>query len=319
MVYSGIMAGDPMRENGGTEDAMQKRGETYELALGLRPCLLSDLPPNSRTALVHALESIDRAMQGEANNAAPVATCEELAAIYDMDAIDSFSDAWAIWRDAASMLRDARRRAPLDQEFFTGKHPSAASYFRGIGELARSNADAIGRWMQKLGVRGAEFLDLGAGTGEHAATFLQLGVAARAVCVDYPYVVNTVAKSVPGQTWVGADLRQGTAYAKPHSVDALWISNVLHHYSMKDCGRILRACRSFLSDNVRVLVHEYLVGASGKQGVAAGMLGLHFALTTDGGRCYSRNEIRELLAESLGVDEVHAELGLANSTVLMLR
>lgn len=68
-----------------------------------------------------------------------------------------------------------------------------------------------------------------------------------------------------------------------------------------------------------MLIHEYCTGGTGSQALAAGILGLHFALTTDGGRCYSREEISSLVEHGLGPHKIVGELVLPISTCLMFR
>ena len=69
---------------------------------------------------------------------------------------------------------------------------------------------------------------------------------------------------------------------------------------MRDCLEILRRLRPYCQRSSRILVHEYVVGASGSQNLAASILGLHFVITTAGGRCFTLPEIGSLLQESLG-------------------
>lgn len=290
-------------------------GLAYQIALSLRPLLNSDLPSNIHTALSNALLSID-ALQATDPSPQP----SDLASLFDVDAIVTFSDAWPRWRRAASTLLGTLEHAPLDQSLFQGRHTGAKHYFQGVNSLAQANAPSIAGWLRACGLHKKTFLDLGAGTGEYAAAFMDAGVSSQVVCADYPFVVNSIARRTgSGINWCAADFRRGGEYAPPCSIDTVWVSNVLHHYSVSDGIKILRSCASFLRDDSLLFVHEYCTDGAGTQGLAAGILGLHFGLTTDGGRCYRRSEIGTIVAEALGPHHVVDELTLPVSTCLMFQ
>ncbi|MFO0838333.1 MAG: class I SAM-dependent methyltransferase [Phycisphaerae bacterium] len=289
-------------------------GRAYEIALSLRPLLTATLGPEARPALENALRAIDKRLEPGGLGQPGF---ERLGDLFDIDAVISFSSAWDYWANAKECLARDAKAPPLDQELFHGRHAGATRYFEGIDRLARGNAHAIADWVLQQGVRATALLDLGAGTGVYAMAFLQVGAASHVMCVDYPFVVRSVAhRSAPGISWVSADVECPGVYAPPRSIDALWISNLLHHYSAADCVRILSACRPFLRDHARVFVHEYCLDGDDTQQLAAGILGLHFALTTGGGRCYTRRELQTIVSGALGEHGIRNELPLLNATVL---
>ena len=299
------------------------RGRAYKIAFQLRSLLGSELTPAGRIALRYAVDAMERAdpFLAQKNIDPPDCHFAKLEELFDIDAVISFSEAWPYWEEGDRILKGkVSDLLLLDQSLFQGKHAGALRYFDGIASLARDNAERIAEWAYQIGIRDACVLDLGAGTGEHARAFVRGGVAAQALCVDFPFVVDKVADHRAAEvSWVSGDVRDLSLSTSQslQSFNVVWISNVLHHYPENDCVRILRGIRPHLEHNGRLLIHEYLVGAAGSQDLAASIQGLHFALTTLGGRCFTRSELVNLVNESLGYDRILEELILPKSSVLV--
>ncbi len=278
-------------------------GTAYKIAYHLRRFAAEDAgtPAEVREPLARAVSAILKAApQLEDPDSAASASCfSGLATIFDIDSIIGFSGAWERWENAEGFARGEATPTALDQELFKGRHPGAARYFGGISELARRSTPKVVSWAERIGFRAPRLLDVGAGAGDYARAFVKAGVADEVVCLDFPFVVESIAKrEAPGTTWLSRDL---TALRCPEGfepVDAMWISNVLHHYSMADCVDLVRGLRPFGRERARILVHEYLVDTGPPQGLAASILGLHFALTTGGGRCFTCSELDDVFARS---------------------
>ncbi|MDP3939524.1 MAG: class I SAM-dependent methyltransferase [Deltaproteobacteria bacterium] len=250
---------------------------------------------------------------------APDRPCAALADQFDLGAILEFSGAVPIWESAVRTGRRPAQSIPQNQKLFHGTTDAATHYFNGIRKLALRNAPQLFEALSARRVQFGRVLDLGAGTGDYAAAMIDRGIARDVLCVDQQYVIDLPARQRRSSLrWQAADLRR-LSLPSEEPFDAVWISNVLHHYSARTDAEILRRCARNLASDGSLLIHEYLLDGAGTQALAAGVLGLHFALTTGGGRCYSLQELLDLCARATPFNSIEFSLTLPISTVVILR
>lgn len=272
-----------------------------------------------RAALGSAIHAMENALQRSVQDmlAAPEQPCAALAKHFDLDPIIDFSNAIPIWESTVRTGRRPSQHTPHDQTLFQGIAPASSSYFGGIRALAQRNIPVLVEALTQRNLRFPRLLDLGAGTGDYSAAFATARIADHILCVDFPYVTALARPSCPSIRWMKGDIRRLNLSPEP-PFHAIWLSNVLHHYNRAVGAALLhRYARYLLADGI-LLIHEYLLDAPGDQRLAAAMLGLHFALTTDHGRCYSREELLAL-CRSTGFDHLDFLIALPVSTVIGLR
>jgi ubiquinone/menaquinone biosynthesis C-methylase UbiE len=88
--------------------------------------------------------------------------------------------------------------------------------------------------------------------------------------------------------------------------DLVWISQILHAYSEKECVAVLRKVRRALAPGGRVAVQEFLLKEGKTAPPGPAFFSLHMAAVTDGGRAYTAREIASML-ESAGFRKVAAD------------
>jgi O-methyltransferase domain len=224
--------------------------------------------------------------------------CLESNKRFDMDWIIGFSDAWQYWEDTSP--ESLRTRIPLDQLLFDGRHPRAAEYHRGIHELASRQRRFVRDACRMIFKRPAgTLLDLGSGSAAQVRMLLEEGLISAATCVEHPIVAELGRREAPEVAWLGGDLRTMSTELIPEH-DAIWLGNLLHHYSSEANTRMLRRFRQCLRQGGRVIIQEYLAGERGDYGLVSATFGVHFALTTEHGRTFTLAEITGLLRRAFG-------------------
>jgi 2-polyprenyl-3-methyl-5-hydroxy-6-metoxy-1,4-benzoquinol methylase len=143
-------------------------------------------------------------------------------------------------------------------------------------------------------------LDVGAGPGIYATALLRHGVIQTATCLDYDYAIEMADVSVGDSiTWQAGDALVSTVQKRGY-YDAVYLGNILHHYALKNCCHLLDNVSASLTERSLVVVQDYVAEELPfPSSLYASILGVHFALTTDMGRCYTAKEIRSVIEEAV--------------------
>lgn len=306
--------------HGNRRTPIPERGKGRSYALASQLARSPDLPSLS-APLREALDAFTAAVQSRRSGAVSglltPATCARLNSRFDMDWIVSFSDAWHHWNDACLNGRIAD--IPLDQTLFQGQNAAAKDYHRGIARLARSQKPFVRAACRKLlKGRNLALLDLGAGFGIQARMLIQEGIVQNATCVDYPFVVNAAPRARSALRRLGGDIRTLPTDALG-TFDLLWLGNLLHHYSLETNHSLLARYRACMKPQSRIVIQEYLLDANSRHNLSAAILGVHFALTTHGGRTYTTSEVTDLLNRSFGRVAMEGLVGGSVSSLIVYR
>jgi SAM-dependent methyltransferase len=243
-----------------------------------------------------------------------------LQAEFSIDSVITFSDAWSYWESLSDFLHGAPIPKPLDQQLFRGSHPKSSEYFQGIETLAHRYAEHVRDWLRASLPRTPvqSMLDLGAGPGIYARTLIAGEVASAATCVDFDYVTRRAQTQAEGRiSTVSSDLFR-LGLPNDQSFDLIYVGNVLHHYTLCDNVRLFRRVRRNVAPDAYLVVQEYLLEDwPTVSPVYAAILGVHFALTSPGGRCYSPSEISCVVGQALPGFRYVARHNLGASDLLL--
>ena len=276
-----------------TNDTKIGKGRSYEI-LEILNTDLSELPEHAVIAIDYAKDAIESAAIGKKD----LNRFEQLNGSFDMDSIVEFSNAWSRWDNIFDSLKPPI--VPLDQQLFEVKDEGdSEQYFDGIADLAKKNREAVTAWIHEQEASQYEhLLDVGAGRDfTYAESFVNT-IAEKVTCMDMPTVVSLAKKTTGANIeWIPHNIDKPFPKSCTKEFDMVWISNVFHHYSIKACEKILFNIQPALQRNAEIFVQEYVIDAEPKpQKLAASMLGVHFAITTNGGRCYTKDELNEMLS-----------------------
>jgi SAM-dependent methyltransferase len=248
------------------------------------------------------------------------ALCEVLQANFDIDKVVSFSSAWPYWESLLAYLKGASAPPALDQHLFKGLHPNWRAYFQCVGELAEKHAIRACQWLRATlpPARSRSLLDLGAGLGIYTRSLVDGGIAQAATSIDFPNVFDLSADDRRIHR-IDSDLFE-LQLPEAARFDLILVGNILHHYSPKANVQILRALAPHLSPNAHLVIQEYLFdGGINALPIRAATLGIHFALTSEGGRCYYNKEISKIVDEGLPSFKLIVAESLGVSDILMYR
>ncbi len=195
----------------------------------------------------------------------------------------------------------------LDKVLKTGKpnHVSHnhSAFILGMHNLSVLKAKNIINASELRGVNKA--LDLGGGPGTYSIEMAKKGI--QVVLFDRPETIK-IAKHVINKTAARSENKskeniknisfiQGDfLYDKlGKNYDAILISQIFHAYSEKDIIRLLKKCRSALSNSGRIVIQEFLIGDNRTHPEQSALFSINMLVNTTGGRCYSPVELKTWL------------------------
>ncbi len=329
--YSGISNAWATIMNG---QVSRGEGRAYSLALAALDRIKSSGLQEIRNKndwhrnLYEALEIFDKVISRYQGRVRRSSLHTALHAEFNIDSIVEFSGAWKYWEalndfvsgaEAAEAL-GAAEPWPLDQQLFRGDHPLSHTYLDGIERLASTHANKVAEWLRfNLSSTPVQsLLDLGAGPCVYSRALINSGLAVKATCVDFePAVARSRAASDGRITWVAEDLFDLT-FSPGARYGLVYIGNVFHHYSLTDNARYLERINKHLASGAQIVVQDYLVaGVLEDSPLYAAILGVHFALTSSRGRCFTRDEISSAVASALPMAQLRASHHLGASDLLL--
>jgi len=145
---------------------------------------------------------------------------------------------------------------------------------------------------------GERLLDLGGGPGTYAVEWAKRYTGSPVTVFDTADTLRITRKILREK---GASrlvrLEEGDFLSDPLGgpYDLIWISQILHAYSEKDCLRLLRKARRALAPGGRVGVQEFLLKENKTGPPGPLFFSVHMVAVTEGGRAYSAVEVASLL------------------------
>lgn len=201
-------------------------------------------------------------------------------------------DGWGDWEGLEKKIR-GRRKGPRSLPGFQ------ENFIRGMEENSRERAVVVAA---QIPLRAGErVLDLGGGPGTYAVEWAKRYPGAKITVFDTPETLR-VTRKILRTKGASALVRllegdfQKDSIGGPYEL--IWISQILHAYSERDCVALLRKCRRSLAPGGRAAVQEFLLEDGGTAPPGPVFFSVHMLAVTDGGRAYSAREIAAMLRKA---------------------
>ncbi len=204
-------------------------------------------------------------------------------------------DCWRDWSRLEETVRGGRKGRPLGGD----EHEN---FIRGMEDNARERAARVAA---KFRLRAGErLLDLGGGPGTYAVAWARRYPGAAVTLFDTSGTIR-ITRRILEEKGASDTVRliAGDFFADPLGgpYDFIWISQILHAFSHKDCRALLRKARKALAPGGRVAVQEFLLKESRTAPPAPAFFSLHMVAVTNGGCAYTAGDIVDMLkAAGLG-------------------
>lgn len=213
----------------------------------------------------------------------------------------------------------------LDEIVNTGKPGRKAhdheAFILGMHDLASLKVEKV---LKAIGLKGVKTaLDLGGGPGTYSIEMAKKGV--QVTLFDRPETVKIAKKVVNNAPQPPLKLRGGEGGVKflqgdfindeiGNGYDLILASQILHANSEKDNIILLKKCKKALNKNGRIVIQEFQISKDLTQPPNSSLFSVNMLVNTDGGRCYSPEEMKKWLLK-MGMRDIR-EMALDDSALI---
>lgn len=202
----------------------------------------------------------------------------------------------ASWAGLSDCLKTGGRVDYRQQDSPSDKNRRIKNYIRAMDSIAKTKSKEILGFFEGLQLKG-RLLDVGAGSGIVAASFLKQYPEMRATLLELPEIMKLTKKAMREQGFIsqiqylaGNILEQWPT--KKKVFDLVILSNIIHAYSEKELPHILQMAAGSLKKNGLLLIHDFF---SEHYPEKAALTDLNMFINTYNGRVFSSSFINEQL------------------------
>jgi ubiquinone/menaquinone biosynthesis C-methylase UbiE len=194
---------------------------------------------------------------------------------------------WENWSGLDEVLKTGKPR----QRFRDRK-----AFILGMHNIASLKAKDIINVLGLKGVRTA--LDLGGGPGTYSIEMAKRGI--KVTLFDLPETIEIARKVIGKEKADGIVLKGGDFMADDigKGYDLVFISQILHAYSEKDNLRLLKKCKKAMNKGGRMGIQEFYIDRTRTHPVQGALFSVNMLVNTEGGRCYSIEEIKSWILKT---------------------
>ncbi len=218
---------------------------------------------------------------------------------------------WGHLYDTVKTGRPAPEGAPS-----SGRVEDDADFARAMADVARTSAAQTAEQIPLPGAR--TMLDIGGGPGLYAIEFARRNPELRVTILDNANTLE-VARAHAGQAGLLDRISFHPADALEDDLgggfDFILLSNVAHSYSDEVNRQLVGKCARALAPGGRLCVKDFLLDPDRTSPPWAAVFAVNMLVNTDGGNCYTREEVRAWMEDAglawEGVQDVAVNSGIA--------
>jgi SAM-dependent methyltransferase len=257
-----------------------------------------DLDPRGVRALLGAMTSLGLAeREGAGYRLSPAGAA--LAPDHPASVAEIVAKEWFFYRAWAGLpetVRDGRARIAPWRERLDADPQASLAFLGALDDLAA----AFGGGLPALaGVEGpGRLLDVGGGSGAHAAALVAAVPGLEATVLDLAPVGALVAERHPELAFVAGDL-EAPRFGRPEDEvwDAALVANVLHDLPEEAARRIVAETAELLRPGGLLVAYEWLLGEDGDGPPEVAMFALMMMVENEGGAAYRASAVEAWMAE----------------------
>lgn len=185
----------------------------------------------------------------------------------------------------------------LDMTIKTGKPNRTfhdhSSFIRGMHNIASLKAKDVIKAINLKDVKKA--LDLGGGPGTYSIEIAKKGI--EVTLFDTPETIKIARNIIKESKAQNIEFIEGDFLINDigKNYDLIFISQVLHAFSEKDCLYILKKSKKALNKDGRIVIQEFYIDKSRTRPLQSALFSVNMLVNTEFGRCYSPEEISKWL------------------------
>lgn len=193
----------------------------------------------------------------------------------------------AIWRNWSGLDEVIRTGKPA-RKFY-----DQDAFIKGMHDISKMKAAKVIKLINLKNVKKA--LDLGGGPGTYSIEMAKKGVSV--TLYDLPETIEIAKEIIKDSGDKNINFIEGDFLVDEigGNYDLIFISQVLHAFSDKDNLKIIQKSAKALNPNGRIVVQEFLINKQRTVPGKSALFSINMLVNTEGGRCYSPDEIKKWL------------------------
>ena len=205
----------------------------------------------------------------------------------------------------------------------TPDNPFWGEFARSMGALAKLPAESIAKILNASAGQKWKVLDIAAGHGFFGISIAMQNPNAIVVALDWPSVLD-VAKENAEKSGVSArfSTKPGDAFETDFGseYDLVLLTNILHHFDIPTCEKLLRKVNAALKTGGRVAIYDFVPNEDRVSPPEAAMFPMTMLSMTPHGDAYTFSQYRHMLANTgFRSPEIHAVLPSFSQLITAIR
>lgn len=257
------------------------------------------LDPRGTRALLGAMVATGLATRAADGGYALTAAGAPLArshpeSVADIVAKESYF--YSAWAGLADTIRSGHARIRPWRERLATDTAASLAFLGALDDLGRMFGGGLPRL---AGVGPGRLLDVGGGSGVHAAALAREVEGLDATVLDLAPVGALVRERHPELTFVAGDLSV-PRFGRPagEEWDAVLLANVLHDHPAAKAARIVAEAAGLLATGGTLVVYEWLLNEDGDGPPDVAMFALMMMVENEGGAAWTADQVEGWLREA---------------------
>ncbi|NLV46422.1 MAG: methyltransferase domain-containing protein [Candidatus Hydrogenedentes bacterium] len=228
---------------------------------------------------------------------------QEIASLLSSDAPNSVrpmilhsASVWDRWSELSDVVRSGKKSGPPAGLF---EDEELTAFIYAMHVVGRHLADAVAARAKAEDAK--SLLDVGGATGTYAEAFARRYPGLRATVFDRPLVIKMAENRL-----AASEVRDRIALAAgdfyddplPGGHDLVFLSAIIHQNSPEQNTALYQKCFEALEPGGRILVRDHVLSPDRTQPVAGAIFAVNMLVATEGGNCYTFEDIQRTLAEA---------------------
>ena len=181
------------------------------------------------------------------------------------------------------------------------RHDAWVRFARAMAPVVAPQAEALAGLCADRGIDPGRVLDLAAGHGLYGIALARIGSRGRVTFQDWPGVLAVAEENARA---AGLDGRFSTLPGDAFEIDlggpydTVLLTNILHHFDVPSCARLLRRARAALAPGGRAVTIEFVVNRDRITPGPAAAFSLVMLASTPGGDAYTQSEFEGMFSDA---------------------
>jgi ubiquinone/menaquinone biosynthesis C-methylase UbiE len=181
------------------------------------------------------------------------------------------------------------------------EHPVWVEFARAMAPMTAMPAQLIAKLLEMEPGRKLKVLDIAAGHGMYGITLAQHNPDAEIIALDWPNVLEVARENAQKAGVEGRfSTIEGSAFEVDfgRNYDVVLLTNILHHFDVEACQKLLRKVHDALADGGRAVTLEFVPDEDRVSPPASAMFSLVMLSSTPSGDAYTFREFEQMFSET---------------------